>query len=178
MNQPMGHRAPHVDTHIAERVELPPEPSDDEQDRPDEPTPSLWQNSVKVVHKLSQRTAVVVRVDWNMNMFRAYYPDERAKDGTMGRFSSRREWEHCHDWLVQTTYSPAELDRQAAHTRLEAELDDMARTDPKGLALAQALCDDPDPARNFAKLQKLREAGLIKSSAEVMTAAVEKGKKS
>jgi len=177
MNYAIGHRAPHVATHVAETAELPQEPLDQIEDRPDEPTPSLWQRSVKVQHKVSGREAVVVRVDYYTNMFRAFYPDERDKDGALGRYGTRREWEHCHDWHVRSTFSPAELGRQAALAKLERELEEMAQTDPKGLALVQVLCDDPDPNKNFAKIQALRAAGLIKASAEVASAAVEAKKK-
>jgi len=170
----IGHRAPHVSTHIAEVAELPQEPEDHVEDRPDEPTPSLWQKSVKVTHKVSGRDAIVVRVDWYTNMFRAFYPDERNDKGELGRFATRREWEHCHDWHVKTTYSPSELARQAAVALLEQEL---AKLDAKDLALVQVLCDDPDPNKNYAKMMALRAAGLIKATPEVMAAAVEKGKK-
>lgn len=174
MTQAIGHRAPHVATHVAETAELPQEPLDQIEDRPDEPTPSLWQRSVRVQHKVSGREAVVVRCDYYTNMFRAFYPDERAGDGSMGRYGTRREWEHCHDWHVRSVFSPAELDRQAAIAKLEVEL---AKLDAKDLALVQVLCDDPDPNKNFAKMQALRAAGLIKASTEVMSAAVDAKKR-
>src|SRR5690606_27112226 len=98
---------PSVETHIPETAELPPEDAELAVGRDPIPPPSLWQKSVKVRHKATGRPAIVVRVDWDTNMFRAYYPDEIDEaTGKKGRFSPRTEWEHCRDWDVEVTLSP------------------------------------------------------------------------
>jgi len=160
---------PTIETHIPLTEEIPPEPTELAVGRPDIPPPSLWQHSVKVVHKVTGKTAIVQRVDWAMNMFRAYYPDE-------GRFAERTEWEHCRNWDVAVTFSPKELERQRARAQLDEEI---AKLDPKGFAAVTVLCDDPDPARALAKLEALRQLGVVKASPEAaahVVAEVKKGK--
>lgn len=171
------HVVPSIETHIPLTVaELPNEPAELAADRPDAPTPSLWQRSVKVKHKVTGKPAIVHKVDHGTMMFRAYYPDELNKDGGIGRFAERTEWEHCRDWDVEVTFSPRELERQAARAQLEAEI---SRLDAKELALVSVLCDDPDATKALAKLEAMRSAGLIKGAPEVVAVAVDevKGKR-
>lgn len=164
--------APSISTHVPLTHELPQEDLGALVGRKDIPPPSLWQNSVKIRHKVTGKSAVVVRVDWGMNMFRAFYPDEANAEGGMGRFSERTEWEHCRDWDVEVTFSPAEIERQAARKLLE---DKIASLDAKQLAMARVLCDDEDPAKGLGKLELLIQSGLIKLPAgdqEVSEAAL------
>jgi hypothetical protein len=163
----MSTQAPTIDTHVPIKVtDLPNEPAELAVGRPDLPTPSLWQNSVQVTHKATGRKAIVVRVDWGTNMFRAFYPEQQ-------RFSERTEWEHCRDWDVDVTYSPRELERQAARNKLEAEI---AKLDPSSFAAVQVLCDDDDPAKALAKLEALRQLGVVKASPEAAQAVITEGK--
>ncbi len=165
--------APTVDTHIPLRGDLPEENTNSMSDRADIPPPSLWQSSVRATHKVTKKPAVVVRVDWATNMFRAYYPSEGPLDeaGTpTGRFSERTEWEHCRDWDVDVTFSPKELERQAARKQLA---DAIAELDPAALAWVKILCDDEDPSKALGKLEALRAAGIIKAPTAVVQAAVE-----
>lgn len=151
--------APTPETHVPITVVIPDEKNDVAVGRPDQPPPSLWQRSVKVVRKLDGKEAVVHRVDWSTMMFRAYYPDEINREtGEKGRHSDRTEWEHCRDWNVSVTFSPKEIERQAARKLIDEEL---AKMDAKNLARAQMLCDDEDPNKAFAKLQMLIEAGFV-----------------
>ncbi len=175
------HQAPSIDTHVPLLAELPKENNDSLVGRADIPPPSLWQHSVRCTHKVTKKPAIVVRVDWGTNMFRAYYPTERGPDGSTGRYSERTEWEHCRDWDVEVTYSPAELERQAARKVLEAEI---AQLDADDLAAVAVFCDDPDPAKNLGKLRALQRMGAIatKTTPEVTLAAatetkVEKARK-
>lgn len=167
------HLAPTIDTHVPIIVEMPTEPNESTNDRPDLPVPSLWQKSVQARHKVSGKVAIVVRVDWSMNMFRGFYPDEGDLDEDKkpkGRFATRTEWEHCRDWEVSVTYSPKELARQEARAQLEAEI---RKLDAKGLAAVRVLCDDDDPAKALAKLEALRQLGVVKVSAEAAVEAIE-----
>lgn len=151
--------APTPETHVPIKVEIPNESDALAVGRPDVPPPSLWQRSVKVVRKIDGKEAVVHRVDWSTMMFRAFYPDEVNRiTGEKGRHADRTEWEHCRDWNVAVTFSPAEIERQAARALLDAEI---AKMDAKNLALAKVLCDDDDPNKALAKLQMLVQAGLI-----------------
>ena len=151
--------APTPETHVAIKVEIPNESNDVAVGRPDQPPPSLWQRSVKVVRKLDGKEAVVHRVDWSTMMFRAFYPDEVNREtGEKGRHADRTEWEHCRDWNVAVTFSPAEIERQAARKMLD---DELAKMDARNLALAKVLCDDDDPNKALAKLTLLIESGLI-----------------
>lgn len=150
---------PSIATHVALTESLPPENQGALVGRPDLPTPHLWQKQVKVRHKVTGKPAVVVRTDYGTCMFRAFFPDEMNNEGTMGRFSERTEWYHFKDWDVETTFSPAELERQAAKTLLENQI---AKLDAKQIALARVLCDDPDPNKALAKLQMLISADLVK----------------
>lgn len=162
------HHAPTIETHVPVVAELPDETNDLMMDmRQDIPPPNLWQKSVKAKHKLSGRSVVVARVDWATMMFRAYYPDE-------DRFATRTEWEHCRDWDVEVTFSPKELERQAAKVKLDAEI---AQLDAKSLAHVMILCEDPDPAKALAKLEALRAMGVIKASAPAVEAVVAETKK-
>jgi hypothetical protein len=154
----MSYQAPTVDTHVPLTTSLPEESNTLAVGRPDIPPPSLWQHSVRVTHKVTKKQAVVVRVDWNTNQFRAFYPDEVGPNGEMGRFAERTEWEQCRDWEVDVTFSPRELERQAARALLEEEI---AKLDAKQIALAKVLCDDPDPNKALGKFQLLVSAGLI-----------------
>ena len=163
---------PSIQTHVPVIEELP--RADDVgqlSGRPDLPTPSLWQKSVKVKHKASGKPAIVVKVDYGTMMFRAFFPTETGAHGEQGRFSERTEWYHCRDWDVEVTFSQAELDRQAARRVLE---DEIAKLKPESVGIAAVLCDDPDPAKNLAKLKVLVKIGTLKTSAtpEVLAAAV------
>lgn len=161
---------PTVSTHVPLTEALPAEPQAQLTGRADIPPPSLWQTSVRVTHKITKRPAVVVRVDYGTNMFRAFYPDEVNAEGGMGRFSERTEWQHCRDWDVEVTFSPAELERQAARKALE---DEIAKLDDEDVASVSVFCDDPDPKKNLGKLHMLRKMGVIKGAAPVIAAAVE-----
>lgn len=158
---------PSIDTHVPLTAELPPENQGQLVGRPDLPTPHLWQGKVKVKHKATGRPAVVVRVDYGMMMFRAYYPED---NNGAGRFSERTEWEHCHAWEVEVTWSEAELERQAAAKLLEEQI---AKLDAKQIALARVLCDDKDPNKALAKLRLLIQGGLVKMPEEVAASMVE-----
>lgn len=171
----MSQHNPSLDTHVPVVAFIPKESNDIAVGREDIPPPSLWQKSVKVTRKKDGKEAVVNRIDWAMGMFRAYYPDETdPKTGEKGRFADRTEWEHCRDWNVAVTYSPKELERQAARALLEEEI---AKLDAKSLAAVSVLCDDADPAKALAKLDALRQLGVVKVSAEAAKAAVDEVRK-
>lgn len=173
MNNPL----PSIETHVPVTTTLPEESNDLAVGRPDLPTPSLWQHSVQVSHKVTKKLAVVARVDWATNMFRAFYPDEgeRGPDGIpVGRFSERTEWEHCHNWDVSVTFSPRELERQKARTMLE---DEMAKLDVGEAAAVMVLVDGDDPVKGLAKLEALRRLGVIKGSVEAVQAVIAETKK-
>lgn len=166
-----SHLSPNVDTHVPVTVHIPAEKTELISGRPDEPTPSLWQKSVMVSHRDTGRRAVVLVIDWATNMFRPFFPDEgeRGEDGKpLGKFSGRTEWEHCKDWMVEVTLSPAEMERQAARDQLAKEI---ATLDPKALGWVTVLADDADPTRALAKLNALREAGIIPKAVSVEAAA-------
>lgn len=173
----MSHQ-PTIETHVPITTQLPTEGTDLAVGRPDIPPPSLWQQSVKVVHKLTGRSAVVARVDWSMNMFRAYYPDQGDLDPITkmpkGRFAERTEWEHCRDWDVAVTFSPKELERQAARQRLDEEI---SQLDATSMAAVMVLCDDPDPAKALGKLEALRRLGVVKASPEAAKTVMTEAKK-
>lgn len=163
---------PSIETHVPLQVHIPEEPRELAVGRPDIPPPSLWKGSVKVrtahTHRWGAgKEAVVVRVDHSTNMFRAFYPDEGPIDDTtgkpVGRFAERTEWEHCRDWTVEVTFSPKELERQAARMKLESEI---ALLDKTSLAAVSILCDDADPVKALAKLEALRQLGIVKASSE------------
>ncbi len=161
MNQSSIYVAPSVETHIPEKGELPPEEERLIADRPDAPTPSLWQRAVKVHHRTTGEPAMVVRVDWGTNLFRAYYSERKDPiTGAKGTYSGRTEWESCSAWDVETTFSPLELERQVAAAALVEEIASMTEQER---ALVSVWCDDPDPNKNVAKLQALRVAGMIKT---------------
>lgn len=164
------HVVPSIATHVPVTVEaLPDEDPTLASDRPDEPTPSLWQRSVKVRHKATGKPAIVHRVDWATGMFRAFYPDE----GPNGRFAERTEWEHCRDWDVEVTFSPKELERQAAARQLQEEI---AKLDETSMAAVAVLVDGDDPAKALAKIEALRKLGVVKASAEAAVVAVDEAK--
>lgn len=169
---------PSIDTHIPKTASLPAEPAHLSDGRPDLPTPSLWQNSVRCTHKVTGKPAIVVRVDYGTNMFRAFFPEEGDIDPDTqerkGRFAERTEWEHCANWDVEVTYSPKELERQAARAQLEMEI---SKLDATGLAAVTVLCDDPDPTKALAKLEALRALGVVKVSSEAAKVAVDAVKK-
>lgn len=152
------HVAPSIDTHIPVTQAI--EKQDAHlHERPDLPVPSLWQKSVKVVHKLTKQPAIVARIEHATMQFRAYYPDQLDETGNPGRFASRTEWEQCANWDVEVTYSPKELDRQVARKRLT---DELAAMDADSLAAVSVLCDDMDPEKALAKLEALRRLGVVK----------------
>ena len=155
------HVVPSIATHIPLTEELPTEGADLAVGREDLPTPSLWQRSVRVKHKLTGEPVVVHRVDHGTMMFRAFYPDRPGEKGEMGRFGQRTEWEHCRDWDVEVTFAPAELERQASRRQLEEEI---SKLDEASMALVTVLCDDPDPRKAMAKLRALMQAGMVKGS--------------
>lgn len=163
------YQRPSIQTHVPETAELPAEDMSQMSGRADLPTPSLWQKSVKASHRVTREPVIVGRVDYGTMMFRAYYPKRPNRDGGFGLWGERTEWEHCRDWDVDVTYSPAELERQAARAALEAAI---AKLDPESLAAAMVFCDDPDPNKNLAKLTALQKLGVIKSPADVAVAAV------
>ncbi len=174
MNNPL----PNIATHVPLTTDLPKEGTDLAVGRPDLPTPSLWQHSVQCTHKITKKVAVVARVDWGTNMFRAFYPDEGDADPTTGkpkgRFSERTEWEQCHDWDVSVTFSPRELERQKALSMLE---DEMTKLDPAESAAVMVLVDGDDPVKGLAKLEALRRLGVIKMSPAAAQAVMTEGKK-
>lgn len=166
MNQPT------IETHIPVHGELPEEPVH-EADRKDIPVPSLWQPGVRVFHRQTKRRAVIVRADHATNMFRAFYPDDGPLNEAgvpEGRFSTRTEWEQFANWEVETTFSPRELERQAAAAKLSEEI---AQLDPTSLAAVSVLCDDTDPVKALAKLEALRALGVVKASAAAARVVVE-----
>ena len=164
---------PTIATHIPVTEEIPEEAAELAVGRPDAPTPSLWQRAVRVKRKVDGKTAVVQRVDWYTNMFRAFYPDEGeiGENGKpAGRFSERTEWEHCANWDVEVTFSPSELERQAAARALQ---DEMSKLNAAEIGLVSVLCDDPDPAKALAKLHAMRNAKLIGGGVDALAAAVD-----
>lgn len=168
-------QGPTLDTHVPVTVHVPKEDAHVLVGRPDEPTPSLWQRSVMVTHRDTGRRAVVHVIDWATNMFRPFFPDEgeAGPDGKpSGRFAGRTEWEHCKDWNVEVTLSPAELERQAAREQLSREI---ATLDPVALGWVRVLVDDDDPAKALGKIEALRAAGIVPKSAstEAVAEAVE-----
>lgn len=168
---------PSIETHVPLTTNIPEETNDLAVGRPDLPTPSLWQHSVQVSHKVTKKLAVVARVDWSTNMFRAFYPGdgERGPDGApLGRFSERTEWEHCRDWDVSVTFSPKELERQKARTMLE---DEMSKLDVSEAAAVMVLVDGDDPVKGLAKLEALRRLGVVKGSAAAVQAVINETKK-
>jgi len=146
---------PSIATHVPLTAEIPEENQGQLTGRPDLPAPSLWQGKVKVRHRTTGKPAVIVRVDHAMMMFRAYYPTDN--DGA-GRFSERTEWEHCRNWEPEVTFSPAELERQAALKLFEEEI---GKLDGRQLATAKLLCDDPDPNKALAKFRLLIDSGML-----------------
>lgn len=158
---------PSINTHVPLTAELPPEGQGQLVGRADIPPPHLWQGKVKVKHRVTGKPAIVVRIDYAMMMFRAYYPTD---NGGAGRFSERTEWEHCRDWEVEVTFSAAELERQAAAKLLE---DQISKLDAKQIALARVLCDDADPNKALAKLRLLIQGGLVKMPEEMAATMVE-----
>lgn len=172
-------RTPTVETHVPVVAFIPDESNDPVGDsrKPIDP-PSLWKRSVRCTHRETGRVAVVQRVDHHTNMFRAFYPDEGDLDPEtrkpVGRMSTRLEWEHCRNWIVDVTFSPKELARQAAARELEIEV---SKLDAAGLAAVSVLCDDPDPRKSLAKLEALRAMGVLKASTAAAQAAVGEMKK-
>jgi hypothetical protein len=160
---------PSLATHVPQTGELPPEDQGQLTGRPDLPVPSLWQGKVKVRHKTTGEPAIVARVDFGMMMFRAFYPAREGRDGAVGRWSERTEWEHCREWDVEVTFSPAELERQAAKRLLEEQIE---KLDATQIALAKVLCDDADPNKALAKLRMLIQAGLVKVPEEIAPAVL------
>ncbi len=164
--------SPSIETHVPVTGELPKEGVDLAVGRPDLPTPSLWQTSVQVAHKVTKRRAIVARVDYGTNMFRAFYPDEgeTGPEGKpLGRFSERTEWEQCHAWDVSVTFSPRELERQKARAMFE---DEILKLDPNEYAAVTALVDGDDPVKGLAKLEALRRLGVLKAAPATVHAAM------
>ncbi len=169
--------APNIQTHIPVVAELPTESQEHLVGREDLPVPSLWQVAVKVKHKVTSQEAVVCRMDHAMNMFRAFYPNEGDIDDDgkpKGRFAPRTEWQHCRDWQVDVTFSPKELERQAAASEFRRQTEAM---DPNELAAVMVLVDADDPAKALAKLEALRRLGVVKAAPSVVQAAVTEAKK-
>lgn len=166
--------APTLATHEPITAHIPDEPTDAAVGRPDIQPPSLWRNSVKAVRKLDGYEVIVNRVDHATMMFRAYYLDQvNPKTGEMGRHAERTEWENCSEWNVAVQFTAAELDRQAARTKLA---DEIAKLDAAELGLVTILCDDENPAKALGKLMALRAAGMIKSAPDVAQAAIAEAK--
>jgi len=166
--------APNVETHVAETRELPPEPKDLAGDRPDEPTPSLWQKSVTAKHKRTREPVVVARVDWNTNQFRPFWPERKNPvTGEKGMWSPRTEWQSCSEFEVDVTFSPAELERQEAAAQFRAEIETL---DEASLNAVLVFCDDPDPKKNLAKLWALQKLGHVKGPTQALAAAAEEKK--
>jgi hypothetical protein len=161
---------PSLATHVPQTGELPAEDQGQLTGRPDLPVPSLWQGKVKVRHKATGEPAIVARLDFGLMMFRAFYTHREGRNGEMGRWSERTEWEHCRDWDVEVTFSPAELERQAAKKLLEEQI---SRLDGQQIALARVLCDDTDPNKALAKLRMLIQSGLVKIPEEVAAMVTE-----
>lgn len=159
---------PNIETHVAETADLPGEDYGNLVGREDLPVPSLWQPKVKVTHKRTGRKAVIFRIDHGMQMFRAFYPDE-------DRLATRTEWEQCKDWDVDVTFSPAELERQAAMAKLEEEIN---KLDARSIGLARVLCDDADPNKALAKMNLLVQSGMLTPmSAEAAEALIAEPKR-
>jgi hypothetical protein len=155
--------SPNHETHVPIKVEVPPDNDWNGSGRPPEPTPSLWQQGVKVMHKLTGKVGVVRVVDHYTNQFRAHYPETGEND-------DRTTWNSCHEWNVAVTLSPAEAEKQRAREALEAEI---AKLDPEELAAVDALVDGDDPKKGLAKLEALRKLGVIKAKASVVQSAIE-----
>ncbi len=154
-----SYTAPNIETHVAETHELPAEPNELLGDRPDEPTPSLWQKTVRAKHKRTNEPVVVVRVDWATMLFRPFWPERtNPKTGQKGLFGSRLDWQSCRDYEVEVTFSAAELDRQKAKQEYDAML---ARLDPEMLEAAQTFCESLDPHDSIKKLRALEKLGVI-----------------
>lgn len=166
--------APNLQTHVPVMMEnMPAESAELAVGRPDLPTPSLWQRGVKVKRRIDDKEAVILRVDWDTNQFRAFYLDEGDIDPETrrpaGRMSERTEWEQCSEWYPEVTLSPAEKERQRARDELALAIQQLDATE---LAAVEVLCDDPDPAKGLAKLIALRRLGVIKAAPEVAQAAM------
>lgn len=173
----MNYAIPNVQTHVAKTAELPDEPKETDIDRPDLPVPHLWQQAVVAINRKTGQKVIVAKIDYGTNLFRAFYPDQHDKDGKLGRFGPRTEWFSCaptSDWEPEVTLSPAELQRQATAEELRLAIAAMSEDDA---ALVHALCDDADPAKNYAKMKMLMKAKLIGASPEVVAeVAKTKGK--
>ena len=143
---------PHISTHVPLLVDIPKEEVDQSEDhrRADITPPNIWPRAVGVVRKSDGKRAAVHVLDLNTRQFRAYYPEEQ-------RFGDRTEWHPFDAWNVDVTFSPAELERQAAATKLSAELDALNGAE---LKLFQAFCMDDDPRKALAKLDAMRDSGL------------------
>lgn len=155
----MSYAAPNISTHVAVTADLPEEKNELAVGRADLPVPSLYQQGVKVTHKVSGRPGIIARVDHPMCMMRLYYPDTQE-------FAPRTDWENFRDWQPEVTLSQEELARQATLLEYETEL---AKLDAQQLALASVLCEDADPARSLAKLRVMISSGLIKLPATEVT---------
>lgn len=153
---------PNHETHIPVRVEVPSEADYTGAMRPDIPVPTLWQRGVKVIRKIDGREAVIRTIDLSMNMFRAHWLDTGEDD-------SKSTWQHCREFNVAVTLSPAEEERVAARRVLEAEISQLDATE---LAAVEVLVDDPDAAKALAKLRALRMLGVIKARPEAAQVAL------
>lgn len=153
---------PNTQTHIAEVATIPIADGEWSEGRPPMEAPTLWKSGVKVVHKLTGREAVIFRMDLGTMQFRGYYPDEN-------RLDARTEWQHARDWNVKVTLHPDDLKRRAAAEVLEKAISSL---DPKEVGWATVLLDGDDPIKGLAKLNAMRESGIIKSAPDVLAAAV------
>lgn len=141
---------PNHETHVPVKVTIP----DDgafATERAVLPTPSIWQEGVKVKHRSLPIENVVRHVDHKTNQFRPVF------DRT-GQPASRTTWESFADWEPLVEMSQAEKDRQAALAKLQAEMDSLG---PDDLAAVQVLVDDPSPEKALAKLEAMRRLGII-----------------
>jgi len=157
---------PNAETHVPIKVHIPADTDWNGAGRPDIPPPSLWEHSVKVVRKIDGREAIVRVIDLATMQFRAYWPDTNESD-------SRATWQHCRDFNVAVTFSPKELEKQAARNAYEAEV---AKLDAKELAAVSVLVDGDDPIKALGKLEALRALGLIKARPDVAAQAIAEAK--
>lgn len=132
-------------THTPIQVTVPTE-DDVLLERPRLPTPSLWQDGVRVTHRMDRdRKGIVRRVDWVTNQFRL-----------VG--APRTAWESCEHWDVLVEKSESERAKDAARDALAAEMEAL---DVDDLAAVEVLCDDPDPVKALAKLSAMRKLGIV-----------------
>lgn len=146
---------PNHETHVPIKVSIP----DDgafATERAVLPTPSIWQEGVKVKHRSLPLENIVRSVNYTTCQFRPVY--DRA-----GQPAGRTVWEAFADWEPMVEMSPAEKERRAALAKLQAEMDALGADD---LAAVQVLVDDPDAVKALAKLEAMRRLGIIGKTAK------------